>query len=103
MEYLKKILKKTGWSSIITSSIFAIIGFILIANPETTITIITNILGISLIAIGGYKVFEYFKNKGQYDSYSYDLAYGIITIILGIVTMAYWQEIGTILDRKSVV
>lgn len=96
MEYLGKILKKTGWSSIITSSIFAIIGFILIANPETTITIITNILGISLIAIGGYKVFEYLKNKGQYDSYSYDLAYGIITIILGIVAMVYWQEIGTI-------
>ncbi len=96
MEYLKKILKKTGWSSIITSTIFAIIGIILIVKPETTITIITTILGISLIAIGGYKVFEYLRNKGQYDSYSYDLAYGIIAIILGIVVMAYWQEIGTI-------
>lgn len=96
MEYLGKILKKTGWSSIITSTIFAIVGIVLIASPEATITIISTILGLTLIAFGGYKVIEYLRNKGKYDSYTYDLAYGIIAIILGIVAMVYHQEIGTI-------
>ncbi|MCI9086964.1 MAG: hypothetical protein HFJ32_00100 [Clostridia bacterium] len=95
MEYLGKILKKTGWSSILTSTIFAIIGIVLIASPEATITIISTILGLTLIAFGGYKVIEYLRNKG-YDAYTYDLAYGIIAIILGIVAMVYHQEIGTI-------
>lgn len=96
MEYLGKILKKTGWSSIITSTVFAIIGVILIASPEATITIISTILGLTLIAFGGYKSIEYLKNKENSNSYSYDLAYGIIAIILGIVAMVYHQEIGTI-------
>ncbi len=96
MEYLKKILKKTGWSSILTSTIFAIVGIVLIASPEATITIISTILGLTLIAFGGYKVMEYLRNKGKYDAYTYDLAYGIIAIILGIVAMVYHQEIGTI-------
>jgi len=96
MEYLGKILKKTGWSSIITSTIFAIIGIVLIASPDATITIVSTILGLTLAFIGGYKIIDYFRNKGQYNSYSYDLAYGIIAIILGIVTMVYHQEIGTI-------
>lgn len=96
MEYLGKILKKTGWSSIITSTVFAIIGIVLIASPEATITIISTILGITLALIGGYKIIDYLKHKGQYNSYSYDLAYGIIAIILGIVAIVYHQEIGTI-------
>lgn len=95
MEYLGKILKKTGWSSIITSTVFAVIGIVLIASPEATITIISTILGLTLIVFGGYKGIEYLKNKGN-NSYSYDLAYGIIAIILGIVAMIYHQEIGTI-------
>lgn len=95
MEYLGKILKKTGWSSIITSTVFAIIGIVIITSPEAIITIISTILGLTLIAFGGYKGLEYLKNKGS-NSYSYDLAYGIIAIILGIVAMVYHQEIGTI-------
>ena len=34
MEYLEKVLKKTGVTSLVTSIIFAILGAIIIANPE---------------------------------------------------------------------
>ena len=46
MEYLEKVLKKTGVTSLVTSIIFAILGIILIANPEETIKFIAIILGV---------------------------------------------------------
>ena len=45
---MEKILKKAGWTSVITSLIFALIGLIMIYNPETTMIFISTILGIFL-------------------------------------------------------
>lgn len=95
MEYLEKILKKTGMSSLITSIIFAILGIILIMKPTETVKVIAVILGIMFILIGLYKIMNYIRNKGKYDFYNYDIAYGIIAIILGIVTVYYSNQIGT--------
>jgi len=96
MEYLEKILKKTGVTSLITSIIFAILGIILMANPEGTVKVISVILGIMFIVIGLYKVINYMRSKGKYDFYNYDIAYGVIAIILGIVTICYSSQIGAI-------
>ncbi len=97
MEYICKIFKKTGMYSLICSIVFAILGIILIVNPEATITIISYILGIMFILIGAYKASNYFINKGNYDLYNYDLAFGIIAIVLGIITITYGKQIITIL------
>lgn len=32
MEYFEKIMKKTGWTSLLSSIVFAILGIILITN-----------------------------------------------------------------------
>ena len=96
MEYLEKVLKKTGVTSLVTSIIFAILGIILIANPEGTIKFIAIILGVMFGLVGLYKIINYFKNKGKYDFYNYDIAYGIIAIVLGIVTICYSTQIGAI-------
>lgn len=37
MNYIEKMFKKTGWISILESLIFAIIGGVVIWNPEGTI------------------------------------------------------------------
>ena len=96
MEYLSKIMKKTGWSSLLSSIIFAILGIILIARPEGTIKAISYILGAMFMMVGIYKIIDYFKTKGKYDFFNYDLAFGIIAIIIGIVTIVYIKTIGTI-------
>ena len=96
MEYLEKVLKKTGMSSLISSIIFAILGIILIARPEGTIKVISIILGVMFGLIGLYKIINYLDNKGKYDFYNYDIAYGIIAIVLGIVTICYSTQIGAI-------
>lgn len=96
MDYISKIFKKTGMYSLISSIVFAVLGIILIAYPEGTVKVISYILGIMFMLIGIYKVINYFMTKGSYDLYNYDLAFGIIAIILGIVTIAYSKEITAI-------
>lgn len=93
MEYLTKFLKKTGASSLVSSIIFAIIGLVLIINPNAIIRIISLVFGLMFILVGGYKTINYFVNKGNYDLYNYDLAFGIIAIVLGLVTIIYCREI----------
>ena len=94
MEAIEKILKKTGWSSLITSVIFAIIGSILIAKPEGTVKIASYIIGIIFIFAGIYKIFNYLREKENTELlYHYNVAYGVIAIILGLITMFYSTQI----------
>lgn len=96
MEYIEKIFKKTGWISIIEDLIFAILGIILIYHPEVTIKAISYILGAIFILAGIYKTVNYISAKGKYNLYNFDLIYGLIAIILGIVTIVYSTAIGSI-------
>ena len=96
MEYLQKILKKSGQASIVESIIFAILGIILIANPEETVKVISYILGAGLIIVGIFQILNYIKMNGQSDLYNYHLIYGIMTIVIGIITIIYSATIGSI-------
>lgn len=96
MEYLQKIFKKTGWNSLIMSVIFAILGIVLIKEPEGTVKVVSYILGTMFILIGVYKIINYLTNKAEYSLYNYDIAYGVIAIILGIITIAYSNQIGAL-------
>ncbi|MCI9177137.1 MAG: hypothetical protein HFJ28_00760 [Clostridia bacterium] len=94
MEYLKQLLKKTGWISIVESLIFAVLGIILICNPEGTVNTISIILGIIFIVIGIFKIIQYIAAK-QKDN-NYDLIYGLTAIVIGIVAMMYMSTITSI-------
>ena len=84
---MEQFFKKIGWTSIITSLAFTVLGIIIAYNPNTTFQIISYVLGAILIAYGILKVIEYFKVKGSYDLYNYELVYGIIACLLGIVVI----------------
>jgi len=96
MEYLSKIMKKTGWSSLLTSIIFAILGLVLITNPEGAVKTVAYTLGTIFILIGIYKIISYIRNKDKYDFFNFDLTFGIIAIIIGLITIVYIKQIGTI-------
>ena len=96
MEYIKNILKKTGWESIIESLIFAVLGIILVSNPNGTVKLISWILGAIFIVIGIAKIINYFKLKGNNDFLNFELIYGLTSIVIGIVAMAYMNIIGSI-------
>lgn len=96
MEYIQKILKKTGYISILESIIFAVLGIILIAKPEQTVKVISYILGACFILVGIYKIINYIQMKGKNDLYNYHLIYGIMAIVIGLVAIVYSSTIGTI-------
>ena len=94
---MDKFLKKAGWTSILTSVIFAIIGLIMIYYPESTIMFISTIIGIFFIVVGIIKIINYFIARGNSTLFSNDIAWGLIAIILGLVTMVYSGTIESIL------
>ncbi len=85
MENVKKLLRKTGWISILESLIFAILGIILVSKPEETVKVISIILGSLFIIVGIAKIISYFMAKGESNFYNYNLIYGIMAIIIGIM------------------
>ena len=96
MEYIEKLFKKSRWVSIIESLIFALLGIILICKPEGTLKFITFLLGTIFILTGIYKIINYFVSKGRYNFYDYDLAYGLVACIIGIITIFFSSTIGSI-------
>ena len=93
---MDKFLKKAGWTSVITSIIFGIIGLIMIYNPDTTMQFISTILGIFFIVIGVIKVINYFISKGNSTFFTNDIAWGLIAVIIGLVTIVYSSTIESI-------
>ena len=98
MEYLGKMLKKTGIVSIIESIVFIIIGIVLIWKAELAIKIISYILGLLFIVFGIVKIVQALGMRNdQYEMYNYELIYGLMAIVIGIITMYYGSAIETIL------
>lgn len=96
MEYLEKVFKKTGWISILESAIFGILGAILIWNPNVIVKVIAYILGAIFIVVGLGKIINYFASKGKYDFYNYDLIYGVIATVIGIISISYSSAISSV-------
>lgn len=96
MEYLQKFLNKTGLSSLLSSLIFAILGIILITNQQQTVKVVSYILGGIFVLTGVIRIINYIIAKGKYDIYNDGMFFGIIALILGIVTICYSRQIGNI-------
>ena len=98
MDYLQKMLKKTGVVSIVESVIFIVLGIVLIHEADVAIKIISYVLGMLFIIYGAVKVVQGIKlQKNNYEAYNYELVFGLMFIVIGIVTMYYGSAIETIL------
>lgn len=93
---MEKFLKKAGWTSVVTSLIFGIIGLVMIYNSETTMKFISTILGVFFILVGIIKVINYIISKGNSTLFTNDIAWGLIAIVIGLVTMVYSSTIESI-------
>ena len=93
---MKEMIKRTAVVSIITSLIFAVLGIVMIANPEAAIEIVAAVLGITVIVIGAEKIISYFVMKGNLDFFNYELIYGIVAILFGILIMTHSNTFASI-------
>lgn len=81
---MEKFLKKSSWTDIIVSLLFVLFGIMLMARPETIMSMISILLGAICVVIGLLKGIDYFAS-GKSDNYS--LAIAIVAIIAGIIIM----------------
>lgn len=93
---MKEILKKTGYSDMLISVIFALIGLFMIVNAETATKIISNVIGGVIIAVGIVKIISYYIAKKNDEINMYNIFYGIIAVIVGLIIITCSGLIGSI-------
>ena len=72
----------------VISILFCVVGIVLIAAPGTSVVWLGRLLGIGMIIFGVIKLVGYFSKDLFRLAFQYDLAFGILLLALGIVTLA---------------
>lgn len=80
-----KTLKKLKWNVIISSVVYVALGVILLIWPEMTAKNICYVVGVISIAIGIVNLIDYIRKDYSVDAYRYNLVYGLVFVLLGIV------------------
>lgn len=74
---------------IIMSALFCVTGLVLMLAPETALTWLGRLLGIFVILFGGIKLVGYFSRDLFRLAFQYDFAFGILLVVLGILTLSH--------------
>lgn len=78
-------MAKTGY--IIMSVLFCLLGAVLLLLPDVSALWIGRLLGIGMIVFGAVKLVGYFSRDLFRLAFQYDLAFGILLMVLGVVTL----------------
>lgn len=76
-------IAKTGY--IIISAVLCVLGIMLIVNPEFSASMLGIICGVVLIAFGIVKLIGYFSKDLYRLAFQYDLVFGIVICVLGVL------------------
>lgn len=76
---------KAGYIAV--SALLAVLGIILIAWPTFSVNALGVICGILLIVFGGVKLVGYFSKDLYRLAFQYDMPFGILLIVLGIIML----------------
>lgn len=79
----KKVKRKFNLSLVI-SIIFVIVGLFLFIKPDTTVSIISYVIGGTLISAGVFSAYKYFSSNDILSIFNFDLVYGVLMLIAGV-------------------
>lgn len=82
---------KTGY--ILMSAIFCVLGVLFIVRPDQSLAVMGQVLGIAMIAFGIIKLVGYFSRDLFRLAFQYDLEFGILLIVLGIIVLPRWSDV----------
>lgn len=80
---MEKKIKKMSNTSLAISIIFVIVGLFLFIKPDLTVSIISYIIGGSLLISGIFSGYKYFSADGIENIFNFDLIYGVLLSIAG--------------------
>lgn len=94
---MENYVKKLGRNSLIISILFVIVSLLMITKSVETINIVIMMFGYVLVTSGLIHIALYLKIDDDYRLYSYELAEGIINILLGLIVVGNVKSVATIL------
>ena len=74
---------------IVMSVLFCVLGVVLLFTPGVSALWIGRLLGVGLILFGAIKLVGYFSRDLFRLAFQYDLAFGLLLMVLGIVTLSH--------------
>ena len=96
MKSNEKNLKQYNYESIFMSIITIVLGIIMIFFSENVLNIISYMIGGILVVCGIFKIYYYLKYESKYNIFNYDLSFGILNILLGILCIVFKSELQSI-------
>ena len=81
---MEKKINKMCNTSLIVSMLFIIVGLFIFIKPDTTLSVISYIIGGILLAIGLYSCYKYFSIDNLGNIFNFELVYGVLMIIAGL-------------------
>ena len=85
-------LKTAKTCYIVISVLFCVLGLVLLFAPDTSVLWIGRLLGIGMIVFGIAKIAGYLSRDLFRLAFQYDLAFGILLIVLGIITLSHTDD-----------
>ena len=82
---------KTGY--ILMSLIFCGLGLLFILRPDRSLAVMGRVLGIAMIAFGAFKLVGYFSRDLYRLAFQYDLEFGILLVVLGIIVLPRSEDV----------
>lgn len=97
MEQIKKQINKLWVGSLFTTLLFIIVGILLIIKPEQIITMISMIIGLSILVVGIFAFVKYFRGQKTQTGFSFDLIYGTICAVSGSLLILNPKAVASVL------
>lgn len=91
-------VKKTAWSAMLESLAIIILGILCVVMPNTIIDIIALVVGIFFIVKGAITILDYFWNNRQNDGFNAQLMGGIISVLIGVISLVMGQDIARVIS-----
>lgn len=93
---MEKKIKKMCNTSLFISMLFIVVGLFLFIKPDTTISIISYIIGSALLLNGFHSIYKYFSNELIGNVFNFDLSYGVLLIIAGVFLIVKPNALATL-------
>ncbi len=94
---MEKIMKSIVKSSFFTTFILLILGILLFIKSDDTIVAISYMVGGAIIVLGVLALVRFFTAKDKDFTSSFDVVYGIVTVIAGIFVLSNPKMIASVI------
>lgn len=82
-----KFMRAAKASYIVLSALYCVFGVLLIAVPDFSMKLLGILVGCMMIGFGAVKLMGYFSRDLYRLAFQFDLAYGILLIVLGLIVL----------------